>query len=164
MGRNDLTSAASKSDFFNHRCQRRRGRPVLTTPQYLGTNWYFYKVYHTTTLQSSGHMNLKNNTPRMHHITPFEIKRKFTLPPRRLYTAPRFSRLRRSTCDPANVPVALTPMLSGVRCIIAYGPADATATHYLLLLLIQIGFTFLVPGHPGSPGQKAVKWVCVCLK
>ena len=35
---------------------------------------------------------------------------------------------------------------------------------------IQIGFTFLVPAHPGSPGQKArnprkraVKRVCVCI-
>jgi len=27
----------------------------------------------------------------------------------------------------------------------------------------QIGFTFLVPAHPGSPGQRAVKQVCVCL-
>ena len=26
---------------------------------------------------------------------------------------------------------------------------------------IQIGFTFLVPAHPGSPGKKAVKQVCV---
>jgi len=26
---------------------------------------------------------------------------------------------------------------------------------------IQIGFTFLVPAHPGSPGQRAVKCVCV---
>ena len=26
---------------------------------------------------------------------------------------------------------------------------------------IQIGFAFLVPAHPGSPGQKAVKLVCV---
>ena len=26
---------------------------------------------------------------------------------------------------------------------------------------IQIGFTFLVPAHPGSPGQRAVKWACV---
>ena len=25
---------------------------------------------------------------------------------------------------------------------------------------IHIGFTFLVPAHPGSPGQRAVKWVC----
>jgi len=24
----------------------------------------------------------------------------------------------------------------------------------------QTGFTFLVPAHPGSPGQGAVKWVC----
>jgi len=27
---------------------------------------------------------------------------------------------------------------------------------------IQIDFAFLVPAHPGSPGQRAVKWVCVC--
>jgi len=38
------------------------------------------------------------------------------------------------------------------------GPADANATHYLLLQKIQIGFTlagftFLLPAHPGSPGQ-----------
>jgi len=26
---------------------------------------------------------------------------------------------------------------------------------------IQIGFTFLVPAHPGSAGQRAVKWMCV---
>jgi len=26
---------------------------------------------------------------------------------------------------------------------------------------IQTGFTFLVPAHLGSPGQRAVKWVCV---
>jgi len=28
---------------------------------------------------------------------------------------------------------------------------------------IQIGFTFLVPAHPGNPGQRAVKRVCVCF-
>ena len=28
---------------------------------------------------------------------------------------------------------------------------------------IQIGFTFLVPAHLGSPGQRAVKRVCVCV-
>ena len=28
---------------------------------------------------------------------------------------------------------------------------------------IQIGFTFLVPAHPGSPGQRAVKRVCIRL-
>jgi len=26
----------------------------------------------------------------------------------------------------------------------------------------QIGFTFLVPADPGSPGKRAVKRVCVC--
>ena len=28
---------------------------------------------------------------------------------------------------------------------------------------IQIGFAFLVPSHPGSPGKRAVKRVCVCV-
>ena len=28
---------------------------------------------------------------------------------------------------------------------------------------IQIGFAFLVPAHPGSPGKRAVKRVCVCV-
>ena len=28
---------------------------------------------------------------------------------------------------------------------------------------IQIGFTFLVPAYPGSPGQRAIKLVCVCV-
>jgi len=28
---------------------------------------------------------------------------------------------------------------------------------------IKIGFTFLVPAHPGSPGKRAVKRLCVCV-
>jgi len=28
---------------------------------------------------------------------------------------------------------------------------------------IKIGFTFMVPAHLGSPGQRAVKRVCVCV-
>ena len=28
---------------------------------------------------------------------------------------------------------------------------------------IQIGFTFLVPAHPGSRGKRAVERVCVCV-
>ena len=46
------------------------------------------------------------------------------------------------------------------KCRLAYLPADATATH---ILLLQIGFTFLVPTHLGSPGKGAVKRVCVCV-
>jgi len=53
--------------------------------------------------------------------------------------------------------------LSGARCRLAYGPADATATHCLLLQLNPDWFTFLVPDHPGSPGQMAAKLVCVCF-
>ena len=28
---------------------------------------------------------------------------------------------------------------------------------------VEIGFTLLVPAHPGSPGKRAVKRVCVCV-
>ena len=28
---------------------------------------------------------------------------------------------------------------------------------------IQIGFAFLVPAHPGSPGKRAIKRVCMCV-
>jgi len=28
---------------------------------------------------------------------------------------------------------------------------------------IHIGFTFLLPAYPGSPGKRAVKCVCVCV-
>jgi len=28
---------------------------------------------------------------------------------------------------------------------------------------IQIGFTFLIPAHLGSPGKRAIKRVCVCV-
>ena len=48
---------------------------------------------------------------------------------------------------------------SGARCRLAYGPADATVSCFSK---IQIGFAFLVPAHPGSAGQRAVKRVCVC--
>jgi len=51
--------------------------------------------------------------------------------------------------------------LSGARCGLAYVPADATAT-VSCFSKIQIGFAFLVPAHLGSPGKRAVKWVCVC--
>jgi len=50
--------------------------------------------------------------------------------------------------------------LSGVRCRLAYGPADATVSCFST---IQIGFTFLVPAHLGSPRQR-VKRVCVYTK
>jgi len=50
--------------------------------------------------------------------------------------------------------------LSVARCRFAYGPADTSATHYLLLQEIQtgFGFTFLVPAHPGSPRQTRESW------
>ena len=56
--------------------------------------------------------------------------------------------------------------LSGVRCRLAYGPDDATATP--CFSEIQIGFTFLLLAHLGSPWQRAINvggmgvFVCVC--
>ena len=48
--------------------------------------------------------------------------------------------------------------VSGARCRLAYG-------HSLSLALVKsrLVFTFLVPDHPGSPGQRAVKRVCMCV-
>ena len=48
--------------------------------------------------------------------------------------------------------------LSGARCKLASGPADATATHSLASVKSRL---VLPPAHPGSPGQRAVKRVCV---
>ena len=36
-------------------------------------------------------------------------------------------------------------------------------TRRLLLQLNPVGFTFLVPAYPGSPGKRAVKRLCVCV-
>ena len=53
--------------------------------------------------------------------------------------------------------------LSGARCRLAYGPAVMPLPLIVSCFSkIQIGFTFLVPAHLGSPGQRAVKRVCVC--
>ena len=55
--------------------------------------------------------------------------------------------------------------LSGARCKwFAYGPSDATATpSSLALLIIQIGFTFLVPVYTGCLAKGDVKLVSVCV-
>ena len=54
--------------------------------------------------------------------------------------------------------------LNGARCRLAYGPANATATHCASCFSkIQIGFYFLVPAYLGSPEQRAVKRLCVCV-
>jgi len=46
--------------------------------------------------------------------------------------------------------------MSGARCRLAYGPADTTA--------VEIGFTFLVLAHLGSPGKGPLNgFVCVCV-
>ena len=51
--------------------------------------------------------------------------------------------------------------LSGARCRLAYCPADATVSFFSK---IQIGCTFLVPAHPGSPGQGPLNGlVCFCM-
>ena len=54
--------------------------------------------------------------------------------------------------------------LSGARCRLAYGPADAILPLTVSCFSkIQIGFTFLVPAHLDSPRKSAVKQVCLCV-
>jgi len=53
--------------------------------------------------------------------------------------------------------------LSGARCRLAYAQLMPLPLAVSCFSKIQIGFTFLVPAHPGSPGKRAVKRVCVCV-
>ena len=50
--------------------------------------------------------------------------------------------------------------LSGALHMAQLMPLPLTASCFSK---IQIGFTFLVPAHLGSPGKRAVKRVCVCV-
>ena len=52
--------------------------------------------------------------------------------------------------------------LSGARCRLACAQLMPLPLTVSCFSKIQIGFTFLVPAHPGSPGHRAVKRVCVC--
>jgi len=51
--------------------------------------------------------------------------------------------------------------LSGARCRLAYAQLMPVPLSVSCFSKIQIGFTFLVPAHPGSPGKRAVIRVCV---
>ena len=51
--------------------------------------------------------------------------------------------------------------LSGARWRLAYGPLMPLPLTVSCFSKNQIGFTFLVPAHPGSPRQRAIKRVCV---
>ena len=60
-------------------------------------------------------------------------------------------------------------LVAGVVICLEQG-ADLHMAQLMLLPLtvscfskIQIGFTFLVAAHLGSPGKRAVKHVCVCV-
>ena len=53
--------------------------------------------------------------------------------------------------------------LSGARCRLACGQLMPLPLTVSCFSKIQIGFTFLVPAHPGSPVKRAVKQVCVCV-
>jgi len=54
-------------------------------------------------------------------------------------------------------------ILSGARCRLAYAQLMPPPLTVSCFSKIQIGFTFLVPAHPGSPGKRAVKRVCVSV-
>jgi len=55
--------------------------------------------------------------------------------------------------------------LSGVRCRLADSPISEWPLPLTVSCFskIQIGSTFLVPAYLGSPGKRAIKWVCVCI-
>ena len=53
--------------------------------------------------------------------------------------------------------------LSEARCRLAYAQLMPLPLTVSCSSKIQIGFTFLVPAHLGSPGKRAVKRVCVCM-
>ena len=40
--------------------------------------------------------------------------------------------------------------------------SPATSANEVRRQIVSIGFTFLVPAYLGSPGQRAVKRVCLC--
>jgi len=51
----------------------------------------------------------------------------------------------------------------GARCRLACAQLMPLPLTVSCFSKIQIGFTFLVPAHPGSRGHRAVKRVCVCV-
>ena len=53
--------------------------------------------------------------------------------------------------------------LSGARCRLDMAQRIPLPLTVCCFSKIQIGFTFLVSAHPGSPGQRAIKRVCVCI-
>ena len=53
--------------------------------------------------------------------------------------------------------------LSGARCRLACAQLMPLPLTVSCFSKIQIGFTYLVPAHPGSPGHRAIKRVCVCV-
>ena len=53
--------------------------------------------------------------------------------------------------------------LSRARCRLAQAQLMPLPLTVSCFSKIQIGFTFLVPAHLGSHGQRAIKRVCVCV-
>ena len=53
--------------------------------------------------------------------------------------------------------------LTGARCRLAMSQWMPLPLTVYCFSKIQIGISFLVPAHAGSPGQRAVKRVCVCV-
>ena len=51
----------------------------------------------------------------------------------------------------------------GARCRLAYAQLMPPPLTVSCFSKIQIGFTFLVLAHLGSPRQRVVKWLCVCV-
>jgi len=57
----------------------------------------------------------------------------------------------------------LLAWLSGASCRLAYAQLMPLPFTVSCFSKIQVGLTFLVPAHLGSPRKRAVKCVCVCI-
>ena len=66
-------------------------------------------------------------------------------------------------CKKLSSEVISSGYLSGARCRLAYCQPMPLQLTVSCSSKIQIGFTFVVLAHLGSPGQRAIKRVCVCL-
>ena len=53
--------------------------------------------------------------------------------------------------------------MSGARCRLDVAQLMPLPFTVSCFGKIQIGFTFLVPAYPGSPGKRAVKRGCACV-
>jgi len=68
-----------------------------------------------------------------------------------------------SSCHYKSLLVNYTEWVAFSALMLLVGRQEGHPACYFCFSIIQIGFTFLVLAHPGSPGKMAIKWMCVCI-